>query len=102
MKNKLDYPRWFFMWETGRPYITMICAWNKKAVIQKAEKELDRTWKQIYASGGRIIQVKIIISKKRSIKSCRLLERCSMYKYLKTTLKWLSELPIKYLKGLKG
>lgn len=41
MKNKLDYPEWFFMWETDRPYITMICAWNKRGVIQKAEKELE-------------------------------------------------------------
>lgn len=101
MKNKPDHPKWFFMWATGTPYITMICAWNKEAVIQKAEKEFERTWKQIYACGGRVIQVKIIISEKRSTKPCRPLDLLSMYKYLKTALKCVSGLPIKYFNRLK-
>ena len=61
----MSHPEWFFAWKSGTPYITMICGWNKKAVIRVVEKENGKTWKQIYAAGGRIVKVKISICKKK-------------------------------------
>lgn len=50
-----DYPQWFFVWTTGKPYITTICAWTKKGAIREVvESSLGLTWKQIYRRGGRI------------------------------------------------
>ena len=61
----MDYPEWFFMWKPGSPYITTICGWNKEAVVLTVERENGKTWKQIYAAGGRIVKVKISVCKNK-------------------------------------
>ncbi|MBI1811151.1 MAG: hypothetical protein HY035_05315 [Nitrospirae bacterium] len=61
MKKKLEAPEWFFMWAKGQPYITMICGWNKKAVIWQCEKEHGITWKKIYDRGGRVVRCNVSI-----------------------------------------
>lgn len=59
----MEHPEWFFMWSTGRPYITMICGWSKKDCINEVRKAHGQTWKEIYARGGRVVRVKIEICK---------------------------------------
>ncbi len=55
----MDAPEWFFMWNTGRPYITAICGWTKRDVIAQAERENHEPWKKIYGRGGRVIRCKV-------------------------------------------
>lgn len=69
----MDYPEWFFAWMSDTPYITMICGWSKKDVIQTVERENEKTWKQIYNRGGRIVKVKIsICNKQKKLKNGKL------------------------------
>jgi hypothetical protein len=60
MKNKIEYPEWFFMW-TGTSYITSICGWTKKQVVDDAVAACGESWKKIYAKGGRVIRVKMTL-----------------------------------------
>lgn len=55
----MEHPEWFFMWVTGKPYVTMICGWTKKDVIREVEKMNGGTWKETYARGGRVVRVKL-------------------------------------------
>lgn len=61
-----DHPEWFFKWTSPKnsPYITSICAWTKKDLISRAEKENGKPWKEIYKMGGRAVRVKITEVKK--------------------------------------
>lgn len=59
----MKYPRWFFMWVSGSPYITKICGFTRSEVIQAVEKMNGGTWKQTYAMGGRLVRVKLQICK---------------------------------------
>ena len=58
-----EYPQYFFMWTTGTPYITTVCAWSKKDCIDLIIKEIQTDWKSIYKRGGRIIKIKMLCQK---------------------------------------
>ena len=55
----MEHPQWFFMWVTGKPYVTTICGWTKAGVIREVEKMNGGTWKRTYAMGGRVVRVKL-------------------------------------------
>lgn len=67
----MDHPEYFFMWKTGAPHIATVCGWSRQEVVNKIRSTSQQTWKQIYARGGRIIKVKISISrdKKKEFKN---------------------------------
>jgi hypothetical protein len=52
----MDAPEWFFAWVKGSPYITQICSWSRRGLIQSVERETGRKWKNIYQSGGRAMR----------------------------------------------
>lgn len=56
--KQMEHPQWFFMWVTGKPYVTTICGWTKKDVIREVEKN-GGTWKETYARGGRVVRVRL-------------------------------------------
>lgn len=58
----MEYPQWFFMWTSGKPYITMICGWTKKDVMKQVERENGQSWRKIYERGGRIVKVEMSIA----------------------------------------
>ena len=59
--KNLDGPTWFFVWTTGQPYMTTACGWYRKQVIREMEQATQRTWKQIYAEGGRAVRCDVRI-----------------------------------------
>jgi hypothetical protein len=58
-RKKLDAPQWFFMWSTGKPYVTTICAWYRKDVISEIVAEVGEPWKKIYGRGGRAVKCEL-------------------------------------------
>lgn len=57
---KIEHPTWFFVWTTGKPYITSICGWTRKEVIQSVTRDTGRPWRSIYRQGGRVIRCKVV------------------------------------------
>lgn len=55
-KKSLEAPEWFFMWTSGYPYITAICGWTRRAVIEEATRSNGESWKKIYQRGGRAVR----------------------------------------------
>lgn len=64
MTKNLEHPEWFFYWSNGDPYITSICEWTRKDLIEKTECILGVTWKKIYQLGGRAVRVKMVLQGK--------------------------------------
>lgn len=52
----LDGPKWFFVWASGKPYVTTICSWTRKDCIQYVEEQMREPWRKIYRKGGRIVK----------------------------------------------
>ena len=61
MKSKFtEHPTWFFAWTTGKPYITAVCGWTRKQVIQEVTCCGKAPWKKFYREGGRVIRCKVM------------------------------------------
>jgi len=56
----MEHPTWFFAWTSERPYITSMCSWTRKQLIDDVERSFGRDWKRIYRQGGRALKCTVI------------------------------------------
>ena len=54
--KRIEHPEWFFMWSNGIPYITMICGWTRRDVINEVGQQFSEPWKKTYRRGGRVVR----------------------------------------------
>lgn len=59
MLKPVEAPAWFFGWISGKPYITTICGWTRKQVMQEVERSHGESWNRVYKRGGRIIKCSV-------------------------------------------
>ena len=67
LEATLDHPQWFFAWVIGKPYVTRICGWNRRAVMMEAVRDqCVKDWKTLYGKGGRIVKVRMSLQNTRA------------------------------------
>lgn len=60
-KKPIEAPEWFFAWAAPRnkQYITSICAWTKKDLIELVVRENGSHWTIIHGKGGRAVKCQV-------------------------------------------